>query len=180
MNRPGDVPVTAEFLDSSAIAVILERRQAAASGPAIVTGEKHVAVLRWSIGEEQYATPLDDIREVGAVPRITSIPGAPVALRGVVAWRGEILNLLDPAPLLGSTGAIGGEGKMVILRSAQVRVALHVSTVSAAVLVPASAVSAAEGLTRFVEAEDGGPGFAIVATDRLVDAFLARGRHNEG
>lgn len=179
MSVPGDITVTAEFLDPAAIARILERRQAAAVGQAAKASAEAMPVLRWTIGEEHYGTPLHKVREVAKAERITPVPGAPASLRGLVAWRGEVLNLFDPAPVLGASGDIGTDSRMIVLRSSRTRLALHVSAVTAVVPVEANVLAGFEGLTRFIDAEDGGGGFSIVSTEQLVEELLA-GRHYRG
>lgn len=173
MSWSGDIAVTADFLDSAAITRILERRQAAVAGQVAEPSAELMPVLRWTIGDEQYGTPLHEVREVADVRRVTPVPGAPATLLGVVAWRGEVLNLLDPAPVLGANSGAGKDARMIVLRS-RARVALHVSAVTAVVPVTAAVAVGFEGLTRFVDAEDGGDSFSVVSTERLLNDLLAR------
>jgi purine-binding chemotaxis protein CheW len=180
MSASGDVAITAEFLDSAAIARILARREAAADSRLVETEQVLVPVLRWTIGDEQYAIPLRDVREVSETRQITRLPGAPAALRGVTAWRGEVLNLADPAPVLGASGDAEAGTKMLVLRTVRARLALQVTQVVGVASVLPALLDDFEGLTRFVEGEDGDDGFAIVATERLVSELLVRGHQNKG
>jgi len=62
-----------------------------------------VEVLLLPVGDELYAVPIHNFREVVAEPRVTRIPVAPPEVMGLVNVRGEIVPLFDAAALL-STG----------------------------------------------------------------------------
>ena len=63
--------------------------------------EPHVRVR---VGGEQYALPVSYVLEVVEIERLTPVPGAPPAVLGVCNLRGQVLPVVDPAPLLGAGG----------------------------------------------------------------------------
>lgn len=171
--RAGDVPIRAEFLDEVAVAALLRRRQAAYARVEEQEVRKTRLVLRWSLGEEPYASPLEDIRAVAAPPPLTRVPGAPAQFAGVVSRGGVIHNLFDPAPMLGARAeAPSAAARMLVLRHERPSVALRVSTVAG--VEPVDAAEATfDGLTRFISGPDGA-GFTLVSTPLLVERLIAR------
>ena len=63
--------------------------------------EQKPRLLVFRAGGESYALPMESVREVECVGRVTPVPGAPGFIRGLVNLRGEILPLLDLAALVG-------------------------------------------------------------------------------
>jgi len=63
--------------------------------------EQKPRLLVFRAGGESYALPMESVREVECVGRVTPVPGAPGFVRGLVNLRGEILPLLDLAALVG-------------------------------------------------------------------------------
>jgi purine-binding chemotaxis protein CheW len=51
--------------------------------------------LTFTIQKEEYALPVNNVREVLGVPRITRIPRMPDFMRGVINLRGTVIPLLD-------------------------------------------------------------------------------------
>ena len=81
------------------------------------------------LGSGRFAAELSAVAEVGRVPALTRIPGAPEWLRGVANWRGRLLPVLDLRSLLGGQAApLGASARLVVLA---------VDGVSAGVLVDA-------------------------------------------
>lgn len=61
----------------------------------------HPSWLAVEVAGQRRRLALGDVRWVGPVPRVTRVPGAAAAVRGVIAWRGRVLALYD----LGSRAA---------------------------------------------------------------------------
>jgi purine-binding chemotaxis protein CheW len=57
------------------------------------------------VGADRYAVELTRVCEVVRGPGLTSLPGAPASVLGVMNLRGEVVPVLDTAALLG-TGRI--------------------------------------------------------------------------
>lgn len=76
--------------------------------------DNEAVVIR--LGEGRFAAELDAVAEVGRVPAITRIPGAPGWLAGVANWRGRLLPVLDLRSLLGASDAqLGSSARLVVL-----------------------------------------------------------------
>lgn len=57
--------------------------------------------LSFSLGQEDYAIPLLNVKEVIAVPEITSIPFTPNYFLGIMNLRGQVISVLDLRHKLG-------------------------------------------------------------------------------
>ena len=68
------------------------------------------------LGSGRFAAELSAVAEVGRVPTLTRIPGAPEWLRGVANWRGRLLPVLDLRTLLGAQATpLGPSARLVVL-----------------------------------------------------------------
>jgi chemotaxis signal transduction protein len=61
-----------------------------------------VRALLLPVGADRYALDLTRICEVVRGPELTSLPGAPPGVLGVMNLRGEVVPVLDSAALLGT------------------------------------------------------------------------------
>lgn len=57
--------------------------------------------LEFSLGDEHYAIPLLNVREVIAVPKTTPIPNTPAYFEGIMNLRGQVISILDIRKKLG-------------------------------------------------------------------------------
>ena len=64
-----------------------------------VERELHLVVFR--LGSEEYAVPINTVREVVRVADITRVPQAPAHIRGVMNLRGRILPVVETRSRLG-------------------------------------------------------------------------------
>ncbi|PYO52032.1 MAG: hypothetical protein DMD83_26445 [Candidatus Rokuibacteriota bacterium] len=80
--------------------------------------------------QEQFAIDVRRLREVMVVGRPTAVPGAPSFVRGVANLRGEVITLLDIAPVLGLPSCgVGPMSKALVLEPASSQVAIVVDDV---------------------------------------------------
>lgn len=84
------------------------------------------------IGRENYALPIEVIREVVPQPSVTPVPTAPESVCGLFNVRGEIIPLLDTAALLG-IGSVGRVAFAVVVESPAGPAGLAVSDLPRAV-----------------------------------------------
>lgn len=83
------------------------------TAPSEAERDDEAVVVR--LGEGRFAAALDAVAEVGRVPAVTRIPGAPAWLAGVANWRGRLLPVLDLRLLLGAPGgSLGGAARLVV------------------------------------------------------------------
>jgi purine-binding chemotaxis protein CheW len=82
------------------------------------------------LGSGRFAAPLDAVAEVGRVPSVTRIPGAPAWLAGVANWRGRLLPVLDLRSLLGADATtLGRSARLVVLSADGVSAGIIVDAV---------------------------------------------------
>lgn len=71
--------------------------------PAVAERELHLVVFR--LDREEYAVPIDAVREVVRVTDVTRVPHAPPHIRGVMNLRGRILPIVEIRSRLGLSPA---------------------------------------------------------------------------
>lgn len=56
---------------------------------------KRIQIIVFKLGEEEYALPIDQIKEVVLTPRIALMPHTPPHIKGVANIRGNIIAIMD-------------------------------------------------------------------------------------
>ena len=103
----------------------------AAVVPTASSVENEAVVVR--LGDGRFAAELDSVAEVGRVPSVTRIPGAPGWLAGVANWRGRLLPVLDLRSLLGAPQArLGNAARLLVLTLDGVSAGMVVDSVEGA------------------------------------------------
>ncbi|PZU11621.1 chemotaxis protein CheW [Sphingomonas sp.] len=173
--RAADIELRADGMDAAVAARLLARR-AATVRTAPVPEEPGAAVMVWTLGEERFALPLDDIALVLAAGRMTPVPGAPSALVGLASRRGRLINVVDPAAALGLGPAVR-DGHLLVLRGTQPQLALLVDRAEGLATLAREQAEAPEdgGSTRQVAMADGGR-LSLVDKTGLVEALGLSGR----
>lgn len=77
---------------------VFESSGEAAAGEA---QDEELEFLSFSLGEEAYAIPVKDVREVLRVRTLTSVPNAPAHILGVTSLRGAVLPVIELSTRLG-------------------------------------------------------------------------------
>lgn len=62
-------------------------------------------LLRFAVGRDSYAIPIDDVQELVEVPRMTALPLMPAFMRGVMNLRGAVVPIVDLSARLGHPAA---------------------------------------------------------------------------
>jgi len=68
--------------------------------------------LRVRSGEEEYALPVQEVREIAPLGRVSPVPGAPAEVLGIWNLRGEVMAVIDFAAAL---GVAGGEASRIVV-----------------------------------------------------------------
>ncbi|WP_223639341.1 chemotaxis protein CheW [Corallococcus sp. EGB] len=134
-------------------------------------------VVRFKVAGQTYALESRFILEVLRAPELTLLPGAPPLLRGLTLLRGEVLPVVELAPLFGRP-ASQGVGPVLVVGTARAELGLRtdevaeVAELTGTELVPAppSLEEEAGALVSGVS-PDGAlvlEGEALLADDRLV------------
>jgi purine-binding chemotaxis protein CheW len=89
----------------------------AAGAPSVAGGEL-CSLLRMAVGSEVLAVPIEDVREILQVSRLTPLPRTPAFVRGVMNLRGAVVPVIDLAARLGHEAAeIGRRSCIVIVQT---------------------------------------------------------------
>lgn len=165
--------IRADGLDADAIAAILAARQRAVGGVRHIEERAIETLLVFELGGIAHGLPIDCVRAVAPLPKVTRLPNAPAALGGLVAWRGTVVNLFAIAQLLDRDAAAATA--MIVLRHDAPRIALAVDAVSGVVAVerqPATSALAThviDGDERLTRIDP------VVLIERLLPARLQEG-----
>ncbi|WP_294318877.1 chemotaxis protein CheW [uncultured Sphingomonas sp.] len=165
--------IVADGLDADAIAEILAARQHALAGVRQADERPIETLLTFDLGGVAHGLPIDCVRAVAPLPKVTRLPGAPATLDGLVAWRGTVVNLFALATLLDRDA--DGAGTMIVLRHDAPRIALSVDAVSGVVTMARQEAATAlstlviDGDERLTRIDP------VVLIDRLLPARLQEG-----
>lgn len=108
----------ADWLREQAAADLDDQRSAA---PAAAVGERHVV---YRLGEQTFASPISQLREVVRLPAVTPVPGTPDWLLGVANIRGDVLSVVDFPAALGVTGGATGKRSVLVAGTSDGRLSL--------------------------------------------------------
>lgn len=70
--------------------------------------------LSFTLGKEEYAIPLLVVKQVIAIPDITSIPSTPPHYLGIINLRGQVISVIDFRAKLGIKADLGEENAIII------------------------------------------------------------------
>lgn len=84
------------------------------------------------IGDDSYAVPMEQAREVVGTPVVTALPTAPATVLGVCNVRGEIIPVFDTGALLG-VRPMTDFGAIVVMETALGPAGLAMSDIGASV-----------------------------------------------
>lgn len=90
--------------------------------------------LSFSLGKEEYAIPIEVVREVIAVPsQFTPVPYAPPYYLGLMNLRGQVLSAIDLRKKLALTPNKTGEEAIVIVDFGEASIGLMVDSVNSVI-----------------------------------------------
>lgn len=97
-----------------------------------------IQVVAFTLGEELFAIPIGNVREIINATKITSIPKAEYHVQGIINLRRKIITVLNLASKLGliSTNERTSERKVVIVENKDSVVGFEVDTVSEVLTIP--------------------------------------------
>ena len=70
--------------------------------------------LTFSLGKEEFAMPLLQVKEVIALPEVTPVPQTPNYFKGIMNLRGQVISILDLRTKLGITAVQTEETAVII------------------------------------------------------------------
>ncbi len=93
------------------------------------TAGKAERYLSFSLGEESFAIPLLDVREVIAITETTPIPFAPTHFLGIMNLRGQVISVIDLRKKLGIKPNQSTENAIIICNLQAVTIGMVVDSV---------------------------------------------------
>ena len=94
-------------------------------------------LLVFSLGKQQFALPVGQVSTVVPRATLTSLPGAPVDLIGLLRLRGALCPVIDIRARLGLSVAVAHIGEcIVVMHTAGLRVGLLVEGIAGVVVPP--------------------------------------------
>jgi purine-binding chemotaxis protein CheW len=86
--------------------------------------------LRFSMGKEDFAMPLLQVREVIAVPEVTPVPFTPSHVLGVMNLRGQVISVFDLRKKFGITPNESVEKAVIICDLAPLCIGMLVDSIT--------------------------------------------------
>jgi purine-binding chemotaxis protein CheW len=86
--------------------------------PTAAEPQSHVSLVSFDLGQQEYAVPLERVREIIPFPdQVSEVAGSETAVLGVVTWRDDLLPLVSLRALLGLPSDLHPKekGKVVVL-----------------------------------------------------------------
>ena len=162
-------------------------RSPAAIGSAAATQiQALISLLSFRLGEQEYALPLDRVREIVPVPNhIAVVPRPETAVLGVITLRDRLLPLVSLRTLLGMAANDGGpRGKVVVVSLGDGAVGVVVDSTREILRVDPNIIEPAPALLNrgdgdaeiasICRLEDGNRLVALLSPDRLFRSELVR------
>jgi purine-binding chemotaxis protein CheW len=77
--------------------------------------EQPCSLLRMAVGDDVLSVPIDDVREILQVARLTPLPRTPDFVRGVMNLRGAVVPVIDLAVRLGLPPTVMGRRSCIVV-----------------------------------------------------------------
>ncbi len=163
------------------------RPPVAIGSSAAAPAQRMISLLSFRLGEQEYALPLDRVREIVPLPEhISTLPRPETAVLGVITLRDRLLPLVSLRALLGmaANGGHGPHGKIVVVSLGDGAVGVVVDATREILRVDPNIIEPAPALlTRgdgdaeiasICRLEDGQRLVALLSPDRLFRSELVR------
>lgn len=118
--------------------VLIERREARQE--IVNVDEPTVKLVIFALGDQWFAFPGGNIREILAGAQVYFVPGCPTSLDGVINVRGDIESVVRLHDLLGLTGTRTAGDSILLGRSAHMSSGIRVDRVVDVVDLPQSTI----------------------------------------
>ena len=97
--------------------------------------------LGFSLGTEEYAIPLLEVREVIAMPDITPVPNTPPYFLGLMNLRGQVISIVDLRQKLGIKASSSVETGVIICDLSPLCLGVVVDSINSVLAPEASEIS---------------------------------------
>lgn len=72
-------------------------------------------VVKFKLGNEYFAIPVEEVKEVVKMQNITRTPNSPPHVDGIIDLRGIVCTIIDPKKLLSISGSEEGQEERIIV-----------------------------------------------------------------
>ena len=129
-------------------------------------------VVRMRVGGEQFALPVEHVREIARLGAISPVPGAGNVVLGVRNLRDQVLPVFDLAALLGVT-ADCPPSRIIVVEQGGHRAGLAIDAVTDVAALPDASDDAASGFVSGTSLADGEQ-VGVIDVPRLFAALQER------
>lgn len=79
------------------------------------TSDGEIQIITFKVGKEEFGIGIDKVREINRLDKITSIPRAPVFIKGIMNLRGNVIPIIDLRERFGLESVESSENRRVII-----------------------------------------------------------------
>lgn len=102
---------------------------------------EEVQLVVFSLGREEFAVEVTQVREIMRMEEITRMPKSPSFVEGIINLRGQIIAVIDLAKRLNlQSGEQTGETRIIVVEADQIKVGMIVDSVSEVLRVSSEAI----------------------------------------
>ncbi len=114
---------------------------------------EEIQMVVFSLGREEFAVEVTQVREIMRMEEITRMPKSPHFVEGIINLRGQIIAVVELAKRLNmEAGERGGEARIIVVETEDVKVGMIVDSVSEVLRVSAEAVEPSPTLASDISA----------------------------
>ena len=95
-----------------------------------MAGTGDVQIVNFTVGDVNYGVPVEQVREVRDMQKVTRVPGAPWYVEGVTNLRGQIITVIDLRKRLNLSETTGTGEKIIVVELDKVAVGIIVDSVT--------------------------------------------------
>lgn len=117
------------------------------------TMAEEIQLVVFSLGREEFAVEVTQVREIMRMEEITRMPKTPAYVEGIINLRGQIIAVIDLAKRLNLESAESSvETRIIVVETGEAKVGMIVDSVSEVLRVSAEAVEPSPTLATEVSA----------------------------
>lgn len=105
--------------------------------------ESEIQLVTFKLGKETFAVNVEQVREIGKVEQITSVPKMPSFIEGVMNLRGQITTIIDLQRRFGIAGANErtDHSRIIVAEIGDIQVGIIVDSVADVITVSSSTLA---------------------------------------
>jgi purine-binding chemotaxis protein CheW len=116
-------------------------------------GAEEIQLVVFSIGREEFAVEVTQVREIMRMEEITRMPKSPHFVEGIINLRGQIIAVVELAKRLNlEAGERSSDTRIIVVEAEEIKIGMIVDSVSEVLRVSADAVEPSPTLATDVSA----------------------------